>query len=133
MKTPLPTPGRSTHTEAADLRVPGPDWEVPPKNLTEQARRALYEVRDPELPISLMDLGLIYELTVQQHTAYVRMTFTATGCPCLDMIQQDVRARLREIPGIDNVEITIVWDPPWTTDRISPRGKKKLQEAGVSV
>lgn len=93
----------------------------------------LSEVLDPELPISLVDLGLVYGAWLEGDTAHVDLTFTATACPCMEFIREDVRDRLMREPWIDEVEIREVWDPPWTRDRISERGRERLRTLGVGV
>ena len=114
---------------------PAPDFEEPPADLAERCRRALYEVADPEFPISLVDLGLIYRVEADEREGRVtvHLTFTATACPCMDFITWDVRERLEEEPGVEEVAIEVVWDPPWTTDRITERGRRILNRAGVAV
>ncbi len=110
-------------------------WETPPADLAEAAHRALYEVSDPEFPISLVDLGLIYGVTADEPTGRVTvsLTFTATACPCTDFIKWDIRERLLEEPGIDHVEIDVVWDPPWSTARVTERGRRILERAGIAL
>lgn len=94
---------------------------------------ALREVRDPELPVSLVDLGLIYDVRIDGTTAHVDLTFTATACPCMDFIREDIRERLLREPGIDDVEIHVVWDPPWTVERMTPEGREALRRCGVAA
>ena len=94
---------------------------------------ALREVRDPELPISVVDLGLVYDIRRTGAQVHVDLTFTATACPCMDFIQEDVRERLLEEPDVDSVDIEVVWDPPWTADRISPQGRAILRQFGVAA
>ena len=93
----------------------------------------LHEVLDPELPISLVDLGLIYGVEVQGERVTVALTFTATACPCMEFIQEDVEDRLLREPWISEVEIVVVWDPPWTRDRITHRGRAELRRLGVGA
>ncbi len=94
---------------------------------------ALREVSDPELPVSIVDLGLVYDVRVEGRTVVVTITFTAMGCPCIEWIRDDVRARLLREPNIDQVDVKVVWDPPWTTARLSEAAKASLRSAGVSV
>jgi metal-sulfur cluster biosynthetic enzyme len=96
-------------------------------------RAALGEVLDPELPISLLELGLVYGVAFDRGTARVDLTFTATACPCMDFIKRDVRDRIGSEPWVDAVEINEVWDPPWTTARISDAGRRKLKRMGVGA
>jgi len=93
----------------------------------------LDEVLDPEIPVSLVELGLIYGMTVRDAIAVVTLTYTATACPCMEFIREDVTERLLCEPWIQEVEIVEVWDPPWTTDRITPEGRMKLRAMGVGA
>jgi metal-sulfur cluster biosynthetic enzyme len=94
---------------------------------------ALREVRDPELPVSLVDLGLIYGLRRDGSTVHVDLTFTATACPCMDFIREDVRDRLMAEPDVEAVEINVVWDPPWSVERMTPEGREALRRCGVAA
>jgi metal-sulfur cluster biosynthetic enzyme len=94
---------------------------------------ALNEVLDPEIPISLTELGLIYGVDVRDGVAEVRLTFTATACPCMEFIREDITDRLESEFWISRVELVEVWDPPWTSDRITPEGRAKLRGLGVSA
>ncbi len=94
---------------------------------------ALEEVHDPEFPMSVVDLGLIYGITREGERVQVQVTFTAMGCPAMDMILDDIRARLLREPGVEVVEIEIVWDPPWTKARLSERGRELLLSWGIAV
>jgi phenylacetate-CoA oxygenase PaaJ subunit len=100
---------------------------------TESLWNALREVRDPELPISLVDLGLIYAIRRSDDHVEVDLTFTATACPCMDFIRQDVQERLLREPGVRTVEIREVWDPPWTTDRMTAEGRAILRSYGIAA
>lgn len=123
-------------TQGGGMRLPDPPaFSSPPKDLAEAAYRALYEVSDPEFPISLVDLGLVYgvEADAETGSVVVSISFTATACPCMDFIKWDVRERLLREPGVERVEIETVWDPPWTTDRLTERGREIMRSAGVSV
>ena len=93
--------------------------------------RALGRVTDPEYPLSVVDLGMIYDVGVTDGTATISMTFTSIGCPAMDLLVADVRAAVAAIPGIDHVRVEVVWSPPWTRDRISDRGRKVLAMYGV--
>ena len=95
--------------------------------------QALEDVQDPEFPMSVVDMGLIYGLWRQGSRVQVQITFTAMGCPCMEYIIADVRERLLREPGIDDVDIQVVWDPPWTRQRLSATGIEKLKRWGVSV
>jgi metal-sulfur cluster biosynthetic enzyme len=94
---------------------------------------ALAEIDDPEMPVNLVDLGLIYGVTVDGGRVHVSLTFTAMGCPASDMIMADIRARLLAEPGIDEVHLDVVWDPPWTSARLTADGRDALRSWGLSV
>ncbi len=94
---------------------------------------ALAEINDPEMPVNLVDLGLIYGLEVRQGTVRLRLTFTAMGCPASDMIVGDIRERLLAEPGVGDVVIDVVWDPPWSAARLTPDGRQALQAWGLAV
>src|SRR5918911_4609591 len=89
---------------------------------------ALREVNDPEFPISVVDMGLIQRVWREGDRVRVRLTFTTMGCPAMDMILDDVRERLLQEPGVREVQIEIVWDPPWTKARLSERGRQRLRQ-----
>jgi metal-sulfur cluster biosynthetic enzyme len=112
-------------------------WSPPMAEVPEDPEAAtwalLTEVLDPELPISLVDLGLIYGVRVTEGRAVVDLTFTATACPCMEFIREDVEDRLLQERWIHEVEIREVWDPPWTRSRISERGRRQLRSLGVGA
>lgn len=88
---------------------------------------ALKEVYDPEIPFNIVDLGLIYDIDIQGGNVKVTMTLTAPGCPMSYFIVEMVKAQIKEkVPEVKNVEVEIVFDPPWTPDRMSPEARKLL-------
>jgi metal-sulfur cluster biosynthetic enzyme len=93
----------------------------------------LGEVLDPEIPISLPELGLVYGADMVGDVARIELTFTATACPCMEFIREDVTDRLEQESWISGVVIVEVWDPPWTSARITPEGRAKLKALGVSA
>src|SRR5690349_4176255 len=84
---------------------------------------ALGEVSDPELPLSVVEMGLIYGVWQEGGTVYVKLTFTAMGCPGAEFIVEDIRARLLQAAGVAQVEIEIVWDPPWSKRLLSAEAR----------
>ena len=94
---------------------------------------ALRDVMDPELPISVVDMGLIVDLTQHDGIVEIKLTFTAMGCPAMDFIMDDIRARLMQEPGVEEVQIEIVWDPVWTKARLSEEGIEIMRTWGVSA
>lgn len=96
--------------------------------------QVLGQVNDPEMPISLVDMGLIYGVDVDDGgSVSIDLTFTSMGCPGMEMIFEDITTAVREIPGVSDVEINVVWSPPWTKEQLSPVGRKLLRAFGLSV
>ncbi len=98
---------------------------------TDALWNALREVEEPEMPISIVDMGLIVALERQGSAVFVKLTYTAMGCPAMEMIMDDIRARLLQEPGVEKVEIETVWDPPWTPARITEDGRDTLLVWGI--
>lgn len=94
---------------------------------------ALREVDDPEIPISIVDMGLVVALERHAGTVALKLTFTAMGCPAMDMILDDVRARLLREPGVERVDIEVVWDPPWTPARLTEEGQDTMRMWGIGL
>ncbi len=92
---------------------------------------ALGRVTDPEYPLSIVDMGMVYGASVEGDRAHVDITFTSIGCPAIDMICSDVREAVLALPDISDMELEIVWSPPWSKDRISDRGRRVLRIYGV--
>lgn len=88
----------------------------------ELARKALRAVKDPELGLNVVDIGLIYDVAVTvDGVAHVKMTLTSPGCPAGAEITEDVRRTLLDLDGITAVDLELVWEPYWTPDRMDPR------------
>jgi len=94
---------------------------------------ALRDVMDPELPISVVDMGLIVDLTQHDGIVDIKLTFTAMGCPAMDFIMDDIRDRLLQEAGVRAVNIEIVWDPIWTKARLSEEGIEIMRTWGISA
>ena len=94
---------------------------------------ALAEVQDPEMPVNLVDLGVIYAINEGDGVVEVDLTFTAMGCPASDFILDDVRERLLREEGVREVRINVVWSPPWTTSRMTQAGRDALEAWGLAV
>ena len=95
--------------------------------------RALEEVEDPEYPVSVVDMGLIYNLGLTDGVTQVELSFTSMGCPCMEYIISDIRERLLQEPAVTQVEMRIVWDPPWTRQRLTEKGREKLKQWGIAA
>jgi metal-sulfur cluster biosynthetic enzyme len=92
---------------------------------------ALHECYDPEIPVNIVDLGLIYEVRFEpapedKQDVTIDMTLTAQGCPAHVQISDQVRSRLEQLPGIRNAHVNVVWSPAWTPERLSPDARKQL-------
>ncbi len=129
--TGLPTPVSIHKSGGRDVWT-GPLESIPADPLA-ATWAALDEVLDPEMPISLVELGLIYGVDIVDGIVTVRLTFTATACPCMEFIHEDIRDRLAPEPWVGHVEIVEVWDPPWTNERITDEGRARLKELGVGA
>ncbi len=128
---PLPAHVVSHASGGRDLWAPPLDER--PAEPDQALLELLMEVLDPELPISLVDLGLIYGARLDgEDVAHIELTFTATACPCMEFIREDIRDRLMQEHWIRQVEIRDVWDPPWSREMISERGREQLRRLGVA-
>jgi metal-sulfur cluster biosynthetic enzyme len=105
--------GMSEHTKASPITE-------------EQVIEALKECYDPEIPVNLVELGLIYDVKILDDWVGVKMTLTTPGCGMSGMISQDVRNRLLRIPGVKDADVRLVWEPAWSPARMSPEAKRKL-------
>jgi metal-sulfur cluster biosynthetic enzyme len=95
----------------------------------------LRRVEDPEIPVSVVGMGLIVSLVYDAASRAVdlQLTFTAMGCPAMDFIEDDIRAALLEDPAVDEARIEVVWDPVWTKDRIREEARARMRELGIAV
>ncbi len=94
---------------------------------------ALRDVMDPEIPISVVDMGLVVALSCEDGRVDLKLTFTAMGCPAMDFIMDDIRERLLREPGVYAVNIEIVWEPVWTKARLSEDGIEIMRTWGISA
>ena len=92
----------------------------------EQIYEALRDVYDPEIPVNIVDLGLVYGVDIEESYVKVKMTLTFAGCGMGPYIAQQAEWRIAEIDDVDDVEVDIVFEPPWNPDMISEEGKKEL-------
>lgn len=93
--------------------------------------KALRQVRDPEIPVNIYDLGLIYELLISDDgTVQIEMTLTTPNCPMAEVIPGQVAAAVRAVEGVSDVHVDIVWEPPWTPERMSEAAKLELEFTG---
>ena len=101
--------------------------------MPEDLLEALRDVQDPEMPVNIVDLGLVYGLRQEAGSVCVDLTFTAMGCPAYEFLLGDVRERLLREPGVEDVLIRVVWDPPWTAARMTQAGRDALEMWGLAV
>jgi FeS assembly SUF system protein len=92
----------------------------------EQIYEALQTCYDPEIPVNIVDLGLVYDVEVNDSKVAVKMTLTAPGCGMGTMIANDARAKILDLEGVEDATVDLVWDPPWDPSRISEEAKQKL-------
>jgi len=92
----------------------------------DQVYEALHDCYDPEIPVNIVDLGLIYDVEINEDKVNVKMTLTAPGCGMGAMIASDAQQKILQIPGVSEAKVDLVWDPPWDASRISDEAKQKL-------
>ena len=97
----------------------------------EQIRDSLKKCMDPEVPLSIVDMGLIYGIDITENNdVNIKMTMTTQGCPLHDTMVDDVTRYAKKVPGVNNVQVDIVWDPPWSMDKMSDEAKAKMKNFG---
>ena len=103
------------------------DASTPADGVTlDKAKLVLRRVKDPELNLNIVDLGLIYDIQVEGADINVDMSLTSPGCPSGPEIMGEAEKQLRSVPGVGDVKINLIWSPPWTPDRIEPRVRTYL-------
>lgn len=102
------------------------DQEVVQQVQEEQVYEALRECYDPEIPVNIVDLGLIYEVNIQPARVDVKMTLTALGCPMAGEVMAEVRDQLLTLPGVEDAGVELVYEPPWTPERMSEDARWEL-------
>lgn len=125
-----------------DATDPTPDAAAPADSAPaaadqEQLKRDILEalkvVRDPEIPVNVVDLGLIYGLTIDDGEVAIEMTLTSPGCPVQDMIQADAELAAMKVEGVRRVAVEFVWTPPWTPQQMTEDGKKQMRMFGFNI
>jgi len=131
----IPTMGGLYRIADADADAIGKQPRQAPKDLDREVDEQmvwdeLKNVYDPEIPVNIVDLGLVYDLRLEKGDAgsrvFVAMTLTAQGCGMGPSIAMDARRRIESLPGVDEADVQVVWDPPWNPQMISPEGREKL-------
>jgi|SRR6516165_445332 FeS assembly SUF system protein len=101
--------------------------EVAESSLEDEIFDAIRTVQDPEIPVNLVDLGLIYELAIDElGIVRLAMTLTSPGCPVAEQLPQQVQQAVAMVPGVAAVVVALVWDPPWTAERMTDAAKLEL-------
>jgi FeS assembly SUF system protein len=125
---PSPAPAdEARRHDTADATAYSPSTPAGAAVLRDNIVAALRTIYDPEIPVNIYDLGLIYELDIDgDGRVDLRMTLTTPGCPVAASFPDTVEQRLYEVPGVAEVRVELVWDPPWTMDRLSEETKLQL-------
>lgn len=98
----------------------------------EQVIEVLKTVFDPEIPVNVWDLGLVYDLALEGDRVAITMTLTAPGCPVGPQLAAEIETKLQAV-GAEEASVRFVWTPPWSTERVSPDGRLQLQMMGIPV
>jgi metal-sulfur cluster biosynthetic enzyme len=128
-ETACPYPDYEDGSAVADLPATGTDAT----GVEARVWKALREVEDPEMPVSVVDLGLVYGVDVADGHATVEMTLTYTGCPARQYILDEVEDAAASADGVDDATVRLVWRPEWTVEMVTEDGRAALREFGVSV
>jgi FeS assembly SUF system protein len=122
MDAPAPAAGpKPAETPASPFSSEGPHAEQ-----DEQIKKELKKIYDPEIPMNIVDLGLIYALDWRDDGVTVRMTLTAPGCPVAGILAEEVKTAVEKVPGVKKADVDMVWEPPWTPDRMSEFAKRQF-------
>ena len=117
-------------TPASEI-VQGGEGGIPSGDTVLEAMKI---VKDPEIPVNIVDLGLVYKCDVSADGIVdIEMTLTSVGCPVQDMIRADVELAVMRLEGVKAVNVDFVWTPPWTTNKMSEDGKRQMRMFGFSV
>ena len=117
---PAAGPAAESGAESSGASADAPTSDSRPQT-SDQVKLALRKVKDPELNLNIVDLGLVYEIMVDGSDVQIDMTLTSPGCPAGPQIMGDVERVVKALPGVSNVMLNLVWQPFWSPDRIEPR------------
>jgi len=115
---------RTKEIEASEQ--PDQNIEIDDSTLAADVIDALREIYDPEIPVNIYDLGLIYRVQIENGDAEVDMTLTTPGCPVAQSFPGMVESSIRKVPGVKSAKVELVWDPPWTQDKLSEEARLQL-------
>ena len=113
---------------SGEKKLPEPKSAPPGATLEEKIIAALRSVYDPEIPVNIYELGLVYDIDADPATGRVgiRMTLTTPACPVAGSLPGEVESRVKAVPGVESVQVDLVWDPPWDKDMMSDAAKLQL-------
>ena len=120
----VPAPGTSASAPST-ASAAGFDASEPPPSV-DQVKMALRRVKDPDLNLNIIDLGLVYDIAVEDRTVKVDMSLTSPACPSGPQLMGDTERAARAVPGVADVMVNLVWSPLWSPDRIEPRVRAYL-------
>ncbi|MBX3140761.1 MAG: DUF59 domain-containing protein [Trueperaceae bacterium] len=124
----------ATPTSAGVAQPVDPDRTAGNEALRAQVLEALKVVHDPEIPVNIVDLGLVYDLEIDgQGNVSIEMTLTSMGCPVQDLIQSDTELAAMKVDGVNSVSVDFVWSPPWSPAKMTDDGKKQMRMFGFNV
>jgi len=127
------TPVNELASESTDAAQPAPQLSAEEISRLEDLEEAMRDVVDPELGINVVDLGLVYGLSVQDDIAILDMTLTSAACPLTDVIEDQARNALVRSGLVEDLNINWVWMPPWGPDKITEDGREQLRALGFTV
>src|SRR5690606_16861626 len=123
----------SATTEATNTASPAHD-EAPDGSMIEKVLEALKVVKDPEIPVNIVDLGLVYDVQIDDNGQVgIEMTLTSMGCPVQDLIQTDAELAVMKVEGVTAVTVEFVWSPPWRPQKMTDDGKKQMRMFGLNI
>ena len=95
-------------------------------NLKEKVISEIKKIYDPEIPVNIYELGLIYDISIENHDVKVKMTLTTPNCPVAESLPKEVKDSIKEIKEVNDVSLDLVWDPPWDKSKMSEAAKLEL-------
>jgi FeS assembly SUF system protein len=102
--------------------------------LQDEILEELESVHDPEIPVNIVDLGLIYDMEFDgDGNVDIDMTLTSMGCPTADSIMREVELTAEQVDGVEDVDVELVWQPPWTPEKVSDEGRTQLNAMGINI
>lgn len=115
-------------------QAPAGDAKAEPAKLKDELLNALKDCYDPEIPVNIVDLGLIYGVEASpEGDVHLRMTMTSVACPAAGLLVNQVETRAMEVPGVRSVKVEVVHEPPWGPDKISDEGRSELLILGINI